>query len=220
MRAGKNPTSFNVKPEFKELLRNVSFAEHRSQTDILNEALGVYFDRRDELGSAAKSEQTTNKGTPQAARNSDITYKSAGKGDAEATFGIPRDDWHTMLDRVLDSKANHLVMAIVTNLLAFGRDAESISKSKPPEKYERYEKRVLSALSELMASDNETTPQSADEKKYTAALLRAMRTGKTKGILPALEEWTGDPGPQPEIRQPAEKKKPPVEPQTHKRKAG
>lgn len=69
---------------------------------------------------------------------------------ATPTFGIPRADWHAMLDRVLDSKANHLVLAIVTNLLAFGRDAESIGKNRPPEKYEVYEARVMHALAEIM----------------------------------------------------------------------
>jgi hypothetical protein len=76
--------------------------------------------------------------------------------DAVETYGIPRGDWHRMLDQILDSQANHLIIAIVTNLLAFGRDADAIRTRKPGKEapqYEAYEARVLSALSRLMSTD-------------------------------------------------------------------
>jgi transcriptional regulator with XRE-family HTH domain len=107
--------------------------------------------------------------------------------DPSETYGIPRSDWHRMLDQILDSQANHLVIAIVTNLLAFGRDADSIRSRKPGKeapRYEAYEARVLSALSRLMSTD--TNDQLV---KDIAAFLAAAKPEEREIVEKQIKLW-------------------------------
>ncbi len=77
---------------------------------------------------------------------------SPSRQDGPATLGVPRTEWHRMLDQVLDTRVtNPLVINIVTNLLAYGYDAVAISKGH----FKTYEveTRVLRELTaELLGS--------------------------------------------------------------------
>ncbi len=118
-----------------------------------------------------------------------VDTKQTPKAAAEPTLGIPRADWHGMLDRVLDSKANYLVIAIVTNLLAFGRDAESIGGAKSPARYERYEARVLKALAELMGPEETTVdPHLAEYAEFLAE----ARSSEREAVEEMIKAWKHD----------------------------
>ncbi len=105
--------------------------------------------------------------------------------DERVTLGVPRREWRRMLDSILDAPVNRLVIAIVTNLLAFGYDADTIQPArgnKAPQRYEDYEARVLTALGQLMSG---TPKPEFDIKRFLAELSKSDR----ESIKLMIENW-------------------------------
>jgi hypothetical protein len=157
---------------------------HQELSDLVHDlGRGLPPKEKPSIDSAIQDAVRAYLGSPAAAGSSPDPLPA--KDEAPPTLGIPRGDWHAMLDRILDSEANYLVMAIVTNLLAFGRDAEQLGKTKPPKRYEAYEAKVLRALSELM------DPEAADPLVVElAAFLADANDRQREIVLNTIKAWT------------------------------
>ncbi len=112
-------------------------------------------------------------------------FERANPDDERLTLGVPRREWRRMLDSILDAPVNRLVIAIVTNLLAFGYDADTIQPArgnKAPQRYEDYEARVLTALGQLMSG---TPKPEFDIKRFLAEISKSDR----ESIKLMIENW-------------------------------
>lgn len=83
-------------------------------------------------------------------------------------FGLSPQEMHRMLDTVIGSKNNSLMLAITTNLLVFSRDAEQIDLAAP----DQYEARMAAILKESASLQSlASEPLSREQRESLEAVL-------------------------------------------------